>query len=153
MILLMFSLCFRAQARQYMKLRLEVCVTIHYTPSIKARLFYACHWLEMESLKDLKWISIVSLGTFFIVLFNYALAGGYYWNRRSLWEASAYGFTVVFLFLNFLTLTVSTLFTSGIRHKKVYQIATSFFVVSMLFFVLALVLTLARSSLTFGFMS
>ena len=105
----------------------------------------------MESPKDLKWISLVSLGTFFVVLFNYACAGGYYWYKASSWQSWAFGSTVVFLFLNSFTLSLSTLFMSGIKHRKVYQITISFFVVSMIFFVIALVLALARGDFIYTF--
>lgn len=106
----------------------------------------------MENQKDLKWISLVSLGAMVILLLNYAFAGGYSWTRQNFLEAWSFGLTLIFLFLNVLTISISTLFSSGIRSATVYNTAEGLFVVSMLFFFLALVSTLAKGpNLTFTF--
>jgi hypothetical protein len=106
----------------------------------------------MENQKNLKWISLVSLGTMVILLLNYAFAGGYSWTRQNFLEAWSFGLTLAFLFFNVLAISVSTLFSSGIRSATVCNTARSLFVVSMLFFFLALISALARGpNLTFTF--
>jgi hypothetical protein len=109
-------------------------------------------FIEMETQVDLKWISVVSLGTLFTLLLNYGIAGGPYWYRDNFGEAAAYGFTVVFLFFDILTLSAATLYTSGIRNRRVYKIAIILFVFSMSFLLLAVTVTLSAKALTFTFM-
>jgi len=106
----------------------------------------------MEAQIDLKWISVVSLGTLFILLLNYGIAGGHYWYRDNFGEASAYGFTIVFLFFNILTLSAATLYASGVRNRRVYKMAIVLFVFSMIFLFLATITTLSAKALTFTFM-
>lgn len=100
----------------------------------------------MESPENLKWISIVSLATLFIALFNYGMG---LWSR-SFWKDWTYGLNVVFLLLDIATLSLSTLFTSGTQHKTMYKFTISFFAVSMIFLFLALWSTLGVP-LTFSF--
>lgn len=72
--------------------------------------------------------------------------------QRQFGEAVAYGFTVVFLFFDILTLSAATLYTSGIRNRRVYKIAIILFVFSMIFLLLAVIITLSAKALTFTFM-
>jgi hypothetical protein len=109
-------------------------------------------WIEIEAQIDPKWISVVPLGTLFILLLNYSIAGGHYWHRNNFGEASAYDFTVVFLFFNVLTLSATTLYTSGVRNRRVYKMAMVLFVSSMIFLCLATTTTLSAKVLTFTFM-
>jgi len=89
---------------------------------------------------------LVSLGAMFILFLNYVYGTGYYGTRDSLVEKLSYGFTLTYFVLSVLAISVATLFTSGVRGMAVYRIAIGSFVVSMLFFALALISLLSRGT-------
>jgi hypothetical protein len=95
-------------------------------------------------------MSLVSLGTYSILLFAFFLTRAWYLGEfHSPLGAVYLGSSLTYVVLNGLTLLAATIFASGIRRATVYNIAVGSFVVSMLFFVLALVTTLDLSPLVF----
>jgi hypothetical protein len=68
------------------------------------------------------------------------------------WGVMTRGFHAVFLFLNVSTLSMATLYTSGKRNSRLYNVTIVFFILSMIFLFLAVSLALWIEPLTFTFM-